>query len=77
MAIDLATHPDKLAAIRLKLAAHRLTTPLFDTKLYTGHIEAAYTSMHERYRARLSPDHIAVMRKPVSDALYPDCNGAE
>ena len=33
MAIDLATHPEKLAAIKHKLAENRLTTPLFDTKL--------------------------------------------
>jgi protein O-GlcNAc transferase len=57
-AIDLATHPEKLAAIKHKLAENRLTAPLFDTQLFTKHIEAAYTAMYERYQARLAPDHI-------------------
>ena len=60
MAIDLATHPEKLVAIKHKLAENRLTTPLFDTKLFTKHIEAAYTMMYERYQAGLPPDHIVV-----------------
>ncbi len=42
LAIDLATHPEKLAAIKRKLANNRLTTPLFNTRLFTRHIEAAY-----------------------------------
>jgi predicted O-linked N-acetylglucosamine transferase (SPINDLY family) len=60
MAIDLATHPQKLTAIKNKLAANRLTTPLFDMTLFTKHIEAAYSAMHERYQAELSPDHIVI-----------------
>ena len=60
MAIDLATHPEKLAALRRKLAENRLTTPLFDTKLYTTHIELAYTMMYERLRAGLAADHLLI-----------------
>jgi len=60
MAIDLATHPEALAVIRHRLAANRLTTPLFDAKLFTRHIEAAYTAMYERHQAGLAPDHIVV-----------------
>ena len=60
MAIDLATHPEKLATVKRKLAENRLTTPLFDTKLFTRHIEAAYTAMYERYQAGLPPDHIVI-----------------
>ena len=58
LAIELATNPEKLAAIKRKLANNRLTTPLFDTQTYTRHIEAAYTMMYERYQADLPPDHI-------------------
>ena len=54
------THTEKLAAIKHKLAKNRLTKPLFDTKLYTKHIEAAYTAMYERYQAGLDPDHIVI-----------------
>jgi predicted O-linked N-acetylglucosamine transferase (SPINDLY family) len=60
MAVDLATHPEKLTTIRRKLAEHRLTTPLFDTRLFAKHIEAAYTAMYERYQAGLTPDHIVI-----------------
>jgi protein O-GlcNAc transferase len=60
MAIDFAMHPEKLAAVKRKLAENRLTTPLFDTKLFTRHIEAAYTAMYERHQAGLAPDAIVV-----------------
>jgi protein O-GlcNAc transferase len=59
-AIDLAMYPGQLASIKRKLAENRLTTPLFDTKLFTKHIEAAYTAMHERHQAGLPPDHIII-----------------
>jgi len=60
LAIELASNPEKLAAIKRKLATNRLSTPLFDTQLYTRHIEAAYTAMYERYQADLPPDHIYI-----------------
>ena len=59
-AIDLATHPEKLAAIKAKLVKNRLTTPLFNTKLYTKHFESALTAMYERSQAGLPPDHIEI-----------------
>ena len=62
LAIELATNPEKMAAIKHKLATNRLTTPLFDTQTFTQHIEAAYTMMYERYQAGLPPDHIYVVR---------------
>jgi predicted O-linked N-acetylglucosamine transferase (SPINDLY family) len=60
LAIELATGPERLASIRAKLAANRLTTPLFDTRRFAGNIEAAYTAMHARHRAGLAPDLIAI-----------------
>ena len=62
LAIELATNPEKLANIKRKLATNRLTSPLFDTQMYTQHIEAAYTAMYERYQADLPPDHIYVAK---------------
>jgi len=59
-AIDLATHPEKLAIIKGKLAYNRLTAPLFDIKLFTKNIEAAYTEMYERHKAGLQIDHIII-----------------
>ena len=60
MAIDLASDPQKLAVIRRELERNRSTTPLFNTSLYTKHIETAYDAMYERYQAGLSPDQIVV-----------------
>jgi len=62
LAVELATNPAKLGELRRRLAANRLTTPLFDTPLFVRHIEAAYTSMCERYWADLPPDHIQIPR---------------
>jgi predicted O-linked N-acetylglucosamine transferase (SPINDLY family) len=58
LAIELAANPEKLAGIKAKLAQNRLTTPLFDTGLFTRHLEAAYTQMYDRYQAGLPPEHI-------------------
>ena len=63
LAVDLATHPVRLGEIRRSLAANRLTSPLFNTPLFVGHIEAAYTAMCERYWSGLLPDHIHVPRR--------------
>jgi len=60
LAIALAMDPAKRAQIRQKLADNRLTTPLFDTKLFTRHIEAAFTAMADRHNAGFKPDHIVV-----------------
>jgi predicted O-linked N-acetylglucosamine transferase (SPINDLY family) len=60
LAIELATHPGRLQAIRAKLAANRLTTPLFDTARFTRNLEAAYTAMHARAVAGLPPASIRI-----------------
>jgi protein O-GlcNAc transferase len=59
-AIDIASHPEKLRALRDKLAENRARKPLFDTKLITRQIEAAYTAMYARYQAGLAPEMIVV-----------------
>ncbi len=53
LAVDLATNPDRLAEIKQKLANNRLTTPLFDNKLYAKDIEAAYTEMYRGGQAQM------------------------
>jgi predicted O-linked N-acetylglucosamine transferase (SPINDLY family) len=60
LAIALATDPERLAAVRHKLAANRLTSATFDTGLFTRHLEAAFRAMVERRRAGLTPTHIVV-----------------
>lgn len=60
LAIELATNVNRLAEIKQKLARNRLAAPLFDTKLFTKHIEIAYAAMHKRFLEDLAPSHIYV-----------------
>jgi protein O-GlcNAc transferase len=60
LAVALANDPARLGDIKKKLASHRTTQPLFDTKLLARHIEDAYAQMHARHQAGLAPDHIHV-----------------
>jgi len=60
LAIELATHPEKLKIIKDKLASNLSTAPLYDTKLFTKNLESAYTMMYERHHQGLDPDHIYV-----------------
>ena len=59
-AVELAAHPRDLAGLKNRLAERHLTAPLFDSRLFARHIEAAYTAIHERYRAGLKPEHVCV-----------------
>ena len=60
LAIELATNKERLTALKRKLETNRLTTPLFDTELFTRHIESAYVKMYDRYQADLPPEPIFV-----------------
>ena len=60
LAVRLAANPQKLLSLRQKLAANRLTHPLFDTGRFTKHIESAYVSIWKRHHAGLGPEHIVV-----------------
>jgi predicted O-linked N-acetylglucosamine transferase (SPINDLY family) len=55
LAIELATHPERLGQLKQRLADHRLTTPLFDSRRFTANLEEAYLSIYRRYRAELAP----------------------
>ena len=60
LALELALDRQRLLSLRQKLAANRLTQPLFDTALFTRHIESAYVAMWQRHQAGLEPEHIQV-----------------
>jgi predicted O-linked N-acetylglucosamine transferase (SPINDLY family) len=60
LAIALASDAQRLTRIRRTLTDNRVSAPLFDTRLYTTHLEAAYFRMHERYLAAAPLDHISV-----------------
>jgi predicted O-linked N-acetylglucosamine transferase (SPINDLY family) len=57
-AVELATHPEKLSAIKAKIRNNRYTTPLFNTAQYTKHLEGLYKDMFRRLQEGLPPDHI-------------------
>ena len=60
LAIQLALHPEKLKIIKDKLINNLPTAPLYDTPLFTRHLESAYLTMYDRYQHGLDPDHIYV-----------------
>jgi predicted O-linked N-acetylglucosamine transferase (SPINDLY family) len=66
LAVSLAGDPTRLAGLKQRLAERRLTAPLFDTTLYTRHLESAFQAMHLRYCAGLAPAHIHVAREMAS-----------
>ena len=60
MAIELAQYPNKLATIKKKLASNYLSAPLFNTPLFTMHLETIYEKMFERHEMGLLPDHLFI-----------------
>ena len=60
LAVKLARDRAALAAIREKVARHRATHPLFDTKRFTRNLEAAYITMWERRQRGERPQTFSV-----------------
>jgi predicted O-linked N-acetylglucosamine transferase (SPINDLY family) len=56
--VRLANDRATLASVRSRLAENRLTTPLFDSRRFVRHLEAAYEAMWRRAVAGFPPDHI-------------------
>jgi protein O-GlcNAc transferase len=61
LALTLASSPQRLAAIRAKLADSRLTQPLFNTDRFCRHLEAAFVGMLERHQRGEPPANIAIL----------------
>ncbi len=61
------SQPDKLSNIRSRLANNLSTFPLFDTSLFTQHIEEAYSKIFERHQLKLPPDNIEIQNKIESN----------
>jgi len=59
-AIDLATNADKLREIKVRLERNKVTSPLFDGRIFARHIESAYETMFARYQDGLPPAAIEV-----------------
>ena len=58
LAIELATNPDKIQKIKNTLINNLPSSPLYNTKLFTQHLESAYQIMYQRYQDDLATDHI-------------------
>ena len=71
VACALARDPGLMTATKTKLERNRSTHALFDTQLFTRHIEAAYIAMHERHQAALPADHIDVPQVSVPQISVP------
>lgn len=60
LAYELATNPEKLQAIKMKLSRNRLSSSLYNAKLMAKDIEKAYQAMHQRFQEGLPPEQINV-----------------
>jgi predicted O-linked N-acetylglucosamine transferase (SPINDLY family) len=69
LALRIARDPALLASIKRKLASNRAAYPLFDTKRFTRHLEAAYTEMWERSQRCEPPQSFAVAPLSNTESL--------
>ncbi|MGV8936234.1 MAG: glycosyl transferase [Allorhizobium sp.] len=69
-AVELAGDPGRLALLQQRLAANRLTAPLFDSERFARHLECAYELMIDRARAGLAPHLIDVPGMPARDGPF-------
>lgn len=60
LALKLARERNRLLELREKLAANRESLPLFDTKRFVRHIEAAYETMCQIHQSGRQPRHFSV-----------------
>ena len=65
--IFLAADPERLAALKAKVEANRLSEPLFDTERLTRHLERGYRMMWENHEAGRPPCTIEVPALPAGD----------
>ena len=59
-AITLAQSPERIAALKEKLAQNSASEALFDIGRYTASLQDAYGRIYARSRAGLEPDHILI-----------------
>ena len=68
-AVELASDPSRLAALKHRLAANRHTYPLFNTRGYCRNLEAAYTHIWQLAERGAQPASFRVEATPVSAEL--------
>jgi predicted O-linked N-acetylglucosamine transferase (SPINDLY family) len=60
LALELAANPERLSAVRARLAQQRMSCALFDTERFRRHVEAAYTEMWQRQQRGEAPADIRI-----------------
>jgi predicted O-linked N-acetylglucosamine transferase (SPINDLY family) len=60
LAVQLASHPSELRAVRHKLNINRLKNPLFDTPRFVRNLEHAYSEMWRIFLEGRAPTQIEV-----------------
>jgi len=61
IAIEFGKNPESLRQIKEKLHEKVLSSPLFDTPLFTSNLERAFKQIHARHHLGLPPDHIRLI----------------
>lgn len=70
LCLALASDRPRLDDLRKRLAANRLTAPLFDTERFTRHLERAFEMMVERHKAGLEPAPFDVPALPARTTAF-------
>ena len=60
LAIELAKNPDKLNRMKQKLLKNKKSMPLFNTELFTRHLENGYEQAYQKSLKGENPDTIIV-----------------
>ena len=60
MAVELANNLTRLKNIKKKLENNKEKSYLFNTKLFTNHIEKAYLEMNKKYIENKKPENIEI-----------------
>jgi protein O-GlcNAc transferase len=60
LALELAHDPGKLSQVRATLMENKAQAPLFDTRRYCRHLEAAYAQIWQRHELGAPPAHLHV-----------------
>jgi protein O-GlcNAc transferase len=61
-ALQLASRPEEIRALRQHLLSNQASLPLFDSTRYTRHLEQLFAAIHDRQQQGLAPDHINAIR---------------
>ena len=60
IAIAIANNPHQFSKIKNKLLKNLPASALYDTKSFTGHIEAGYQEIYQRHQNDLAPNHLGL-----------------